>query len=67
MSAFKLLYAVATLAFLAMGVALTYEGETAYLQILGVGVCAYVLGRFDEELHKNENQWKLKTNTKEKP
>ena len=67
MSAFKLLYAVATIAFLAMGVAMTYEGETAYLQILGVGVCAYVLGRFDEELHKNENKWKLKTNTKEKP
>jgi hypothetical protein len=56
MSAFNILYAVATLAFLAMGVALTYEGQTAYLQILGVGICAYVLGRFDEELHKNENK-----------
>jgi hypothetical protein len=54
MCAFKLLYAVATLAFISMGVALIYEGETAYLQILGVGICAYILGRFDEELQKNE-------------
>jgi hypothetical protein len=54
MKPFKILYSVATLAFLAMGVALTYEGETAYLQILGVGVCAYVIGRFDEELNKHE-------------
>ncbi len=56
MSAYKLFYAVATLAFLAMGVALTYEGQTAYLQILGVGICAYIIGRFDEELNKKQHE-----------
>jgi hypothetical protein len=56
MSAYKLFYAVATLAFLAMGIALTYEGQTAYLQILGVGICAYIIGRFDEELNKKQDE-----------
>jgi len=56
MSAYKLFYAVATFAFLSMGVALTYEGQTAYLQILGVGICAYIIGRFDEELNKKQNE-----------
>jgi hypothetical protein len=57
MSAFKILYAVATLAFFSVAVALTYEGQTAYLRIAGVGLAAYILGRFDEELTKyNQNE-----------
>ncbi len=54
MNAYKILYAVATLAFLSMGVVMVYESEMAYMQILGVGICSYILGRFHEELHKNE-------------
>lgn len=57
MSAFKILYAVSTLAFFSMAIALTYEADTAYMKIAGVGLAAYILGRFDEELTKyNENE-----------
>jgi len=57
MSAFKILYAVTFLAFFSVAIALTYEGETAYLRIAGIGLAAYLLGRFDEELTKyNENE-----------
>lgn len=56
MNAYKLLYVIATLSFLACGVALAYEGETLYLKVLGVGAVALILGRLDEEINTNENE-----------
>jgi hypothetical protein len=56
MNTYKLLYVVATLSFLAAGIALAYEGDTMYLKVLGVGAVALILGRLDEELNTKQNE-----------
>jgi hypothetical protein len=56
MNTYKLLYVVATLSFLAAGIALAYEGDTMYLKVLGVGAVALILGRLDEELNTKPDE-----------